>query len=409
MATATLDTLVIGAGQAGLAVSWHLQTLGIDHVVLDRGRIAERWRSERWDSLRTLTPNWMTRLPGLGYHGADPDGFMRLPELVGHFEAYARSFAAPVVEGARVESVTGDGERFLVRTGGGRWRARSVVVATGWNDRPAVPELAARIPRRVQQLATTSYRRPDQVLGDRVLVVGASASGSQIACELAAAGRQVTLAVGRHTRLPRRYRGHDVMWWLDRLGVLDRPPTDDDDRRRLMAEPSPQLSGTGPVDLRSLQGAGVTLAGRLTDVANGRAFFADDLRLTVAEAEERLRRVLATIDARADRLGGSAPEPVAPPVDVRRAPTSAALGFGSIDAVVWATGFRRAYPWLQVPVLDAHGEIRHEGGLTPVPGVFVVGMRFQSSRRSTFIDGARLDAEVVARAVARRAGVALAA
>ncbi|HMK11975.1 MAG TPA: NAD(P)-binding domain-containing protein, partial [Acidimicrobiales bacterium] len=200
------EALVIGAGQAGLAMSRSLSDEGIDHVVIERGRLAERWRSERWDSLRLLTPNWATRLPGAEYRGDDPQGFMTAAELVRYFESYARGFDAPVHEGTSVESVTRTDGGFDVLTSDGGRRARNVVIATGWNDQPRVPSVASDLPRAIEQLTPSSYRNPAQVAEGGVLVVGASSSGAQIADELARAGRDVTLAVGRHTRLPRRYR-----------------------------------------------------------------------------------------------------------------------------------------------------------------------------------------------------------
>jgi putative flavoprotein involved in K+ transport len=399
----TIDSIIIGAGQAGLAVSWHLKARGLDHLVLERGRVGERWRSERWESLRTLTPNWMTRLPGADYDGPDPDGFMSMSEVVANFEAYARSFTAPVLEQTRVEAVMQDGDNFEVLAGGASWQARNVVVATGWADRPHVPDAAGRLPAVVQQLTSVAYRRPDQIAGQRVLVVGASASGIQIASELARAGRDVTVAVGRHRRVPRRYRGRDIMWWLDRLGTLDRLPRDEQERRRLVGEPSLALSADTTLDLNTLAASGVAVTGRLVDVADGRAWFADDLATTVADAEIRLRRLLDEIDRRADQLGvAAAPDHIAA-VKPLVGPPSLELGPKGVETVVWATGFRRAYPWLRVPVLDTRGDIRHQRGITPVAGLYVAGMRYQSGRRSTFIDGARLDAPVVAHAIERRA------
>ncbi len=399
-----VDVVVIGAGQAGLAVSWHLRDRGVDHVVLERGRIAERWRSERWDSLRTLTPNWMARLPGLADPGPDPDGFATMAEVVERFTGWARGFGAPVVDGTAVRSVRQAGRGFEVLTSSGAFRTGAVVVATGWCDRPTIPTCAADLPRRVRQLTPSTYRRPGQVTGDRVLVVGASASGAQIARELARAGRHVTLAVGRHRRLPRRYRGRDVMWWLDRLGPLDRHPGDAAARRRLLAEPSVQLSAGGTIDLTTLAADGVVIAGRLAGIADQRARFADDLASSTGDADRRLTRLLDAVDAAADDLGlPTDPTDAAArrPVTVAPPPSGVALGTGGIDAVVWATGFSRSYPWLHVDALDAAGELRHEGGVTTVPGLFATGLRFQSCRRSTFIDGARLDAPVVAGAVAR--------
>ncbi len=215
-----IDTLILGGGQAGLALSHCLTALGLDHLVVERGRIAERWHSERWSSLRLLTPNWMTRLPGWAYDGPEPDGFMTATEVASFFGRYAASFDAPVLEHTTVQRVAPDGDGFAVATDDGPLRAQNVVIATGWCDRPAVPAMARQLPSHIHQVAPSDYRRPDDLPSGGVLVVGASATGVQLAHELHASGRAVTLAVGRHSRMPRRYRGMDVFWWLDQIGIL---------------------------------------------------------------------------------------------------------------------------------------------------------------------------------------------
>src|SRR5215212_4602563 len=212
------DVVIVGAGQAGLAMSRCLAAAGVDHVVLERRDIAERWRSERWDSLRLLTPNWLTRLPGWRYEGPDPNGFMTMPEVVRFLGDYAKSFSSPVHANTTVQSITSHEGGYRVATDAGVWTARSVVVATGHCDRPLVPAAASRLSTRVHQLTPPEYRRPEDLPEGGVLVVGASASGVQIAEELRRSGREVVLAVGRHVRVPRRYRGRDIMWWLDRAG-----------------------------------------------------------------------------------------------------------------------------------------------------------------------------------------------
>src|SRR5262249_14083217 len=216
-----IDTVVIGGGQAGIAMSRRLSDPAVDHLVLERGRVAERWRTERWDSLRLLTPNWQTRLPGFRYDGPEPDGYMSMTELITFFERYAASFAAPVQLGTTVLAVESAGARFLVQTNRGMWRARHVVIATGYSDRPFVPPLARRLSRRLVQVVPTQYRNAGQLPPGGVLVVGASATGVQLADEIQASGRAVTLAVGRHQRLPRTYRGRDILWWLDAMGAFD--------------------------------------------------------------------------------------------------------------------------------------------------------------------------------------------
>jgi len=387
-----VDTMVIGAGHAGLAVSRCLTDRGIEHVVLERGRLAERWRSARWDSFRLLTPNWLTRLPGRVYDGPDPDGFMGSAELVGQLEAYAAGFAAPVLDRTPVTDVRPEADGYQVRTDTGGWRASNVVIATGYHSRALVPPFAAALPADIAQVTPAGYRSPERLPAGAVLVVGASASGVQIADELARAGREVIVAVGAHTRLPRRYRGRDMFWWLDRTGSLDRTRAEVPDART-DREPSLQLTGDDrAVDLAALRDRGVRLAGRFVDLHGGVARFADDLTDTVAAADIRMRRVLSTIDRYAGGLSGVPNEDPPRPVTVPRGPSRLDLGRAGIGAVVWATGSRPSYPWLAVPVLDTAGRLRHRRGVTEAPGLYAVGLRFQHRRRSTLIDGAGEDA-----------------
>jgi putative flavoprotein involved in K+ transport len=402
----TTNTLVIGAGHAGLAVSRCLTDRGVDHVVVDRGRLGERWRSARWESFRLLTPNWLTRLPGWAYRGPDPDGFMTAADFVAFLERYARSFAAPVAERTAVHEVrTAPGGGYLVRANRGSWAAANVVIATGYFASPQVPAFNARLAADLVQLTPAGYRGPAQVPDGGVLVVGASASGVQIADELRAAGRRVVLAVGAHTRLPRHYRGRDILWWLERMGSLDRTIDElpDAGRERARREPSLQLAGTRlRMDLTALQERGVRLAGRLTAVAaDGSMRFADDLAETTAAADARLRRVLADIDEYAAAAGPESQRP-APTALHEPGPRCLDPRRDRISAVVWATGSRPRYPWLKVPVLDATGLIRHRRGITTASGLYAVGLRFQHRRSSTWIDGARHDAAFIADHIAAR-------
>lgn len=406
-ATST-GTVVVGAGQAGLALSRCLTERGHDHVVLERGRVAERWRSERWDSLRLLTPNWMTRLPGHRYRGTDPDGFMTAAEAARMFADYAAAFAAPVLERTEVEQVTHDGCRFVVRTSSGTWRADNVVVATGWCDRPAVPTVSRRLSAHLHQLVPSGYRNPGDVADGGVLVVGASATGVQLADELHRAGHPTTIAVGSHLRMPRRYRGMDICWWLDHIGAFDRTVDEIDDLDAARAEPSLQLAGRPDhvsLDLAHLQAEGVRLAGRLVGAEGADVAFDTGLAATLAAADARMDRLLGRIDAAIARKGLDGevldPEPV-PTVRPVEAPGRLDLDAAGIRTVVWATGYRRSYPWLRLPVLDARGEIVQRRGITPFPGVYVLGMRLQHRRNSSFIDGVGRDAEYVASHIATR-------
>ena len=401
------DVVVVGGGQAGLAASSCLQARGMDHVVLERGRIAERWRSERWDSLRLLTPRWQSRLPGFSYRGPDPDGFMSRREVIGYLEAYARSFAAPVEEGVAVLAVERDGDGYRVTADRGEWRAESVIVATGHCDRPHVPALAAELPSDVVQLVPTRYRNPDALPAGGVLVVGASATGIQLADEIHRSGRPVTLAVGRHVRLPRSYRGRDVMAWLDATGFLDEGAEAVADLEAARRQPSLQLVGRldrRTLDLGVLLDAGVRLVGRVTAVEGARVLFAEDLAETAAAAERRLARLLGRIDAYVARSGQTAVPPAEPlrPIAPPPAPATIDLRAEGIRTVMWATGYRRSYPWLRVPVLDGRGEIRHVGGITPAPGLYVLGLQFLRRRNSSFLDGVGEDAAALVDHLVRR-------
>ena len=394
------NTMIVGAGHAGLAMSRCLSDRGVPHVVLDRGGIGETWRTARWESFRLLTPNWLSRLPGWTYHGPDPDGFMTAHQFAEHLSKYADSFGADIRQRTLVTRVSNGADGFVVDTSDGVWAAANVVVATGYHSQAKVPDLARGLSPDVAQVTPSGYRSPSSLPHGGVLVVGASASGVQIAHELARAGRSVVIAVGCHTRLPRRYRGHDILWWLDRIGSLDRSVDDLPDANRAMAEPSLQLAGaTDPprMDLGILQEAGVRLAGRLTRLDQTCAEFRDDLGDTIRAAQKRLCRLLDEID---ECAGNNAPADRPPLIRLSRIPSTLDLKRENISSVVWATGFRPRYPWLHVPVLDADGQIRHRRGVTDVPGLYAIGLRFQSRRNSTFIDGARHDAAHLAEYIA---------
>ena len=390
--------IVIGAGHAGLAVSRCLSERAIDHVVLERGEVANSWRHERWDSLRLLTPNWQSRLPGYQYAGSEPDGYMTTPEVVAFVSGYAAAIAAPVRTATTVTSVRTDGEGYHVATTDGDYASRSVVLATGACNQAVVPPLHAAVPAGVVSVTAMDYRRPDQLPPGGVLVVGASATGVQLADELRRSGRHVVLAVGEHVRMPRTYRGRDVLWWMDASGVWNQRYDEIDDITRARRLPSPQLIGSPErttLDLNALAGSGVELVGRLAAVRDGRALFSGGLRNQFALADLKLERLLDTFDGWADAQGGV---DVGPPerFEPTRTPASSRLQIdltsGEIGSVVWATGYRPDYRWLDVPVLDPKGYIRHDGGVVESPGLYVVGLPVLRRRKSTFIHGAEDDA-----------------
>jgi putative flavoprotein involved in K+ transport len=399
----TTETLIIGGGQAGLAVSRCLTELGHEHLVLERGQVAERWRSERWDSLRLLTPNWMTRLPGFAYDGPDPDGFMTAAEVTELFGRYAATFDAPVRAHTNVRRLSATDAGFAVTTDDDVLTARNVVIATGWCDRPAIPAIARCAPASIHQMAPSDYRRPTDLPPGNVLVVGASATGIQLADELRRDGRQVTIAVGSHSRMPRTYRGMDVFWWLDQIAAFDRTIDDVVDAHAARFEPSLQLVGRpdrATLDVAALRAAGVRLAGRLVAFESGRARFGHDLGTVLADADRAMHRTLDRIDI-AIAGGGLTAEVDAPDRPMSVAPTDDApdqldLARAAITSIVWATGFRRNYDWLDLPIVDAAGEIAQRRGVTPMPGAYVLGQRFQHFRNSNFIDGVGRDAAYVA-------------
>jgi putative flavoprotein involved in K+ transport len=392
-----VDAVVVGAGHSGLAMSYALAEHGVEHVVLERGEIASSWRHERWDSLRLLTPNWQSRLPGHRYSGSEPDGYMTAAEVAGFIDGYARVVGAPVRTNTTVTSVRSEESAYAVETDGGSWRCRAVVLASGAHGVPVVPELAARLPRGVRTLTANEYRNPAGLDWGRVLVVGASATGLQLADEIRRSGRPVTLAVGEHIRMPRLYRGRDIQWWLEATGILDERYDEVDDVVRARRVPSPQLVGSPErrtLDLNSLIEQGVEMVGRLVGVSDGRLQFSGSLANHCAMADLKLERLLERIDrwCTERRVGDivAAPERLAA-TRVEPAPRlTLDLAKEPVATIVWATGFRPDYSWLQVPVLDRKGRLRHDGGVV-ARGLYALGLNFMRRRKSSYMHGAEDD------------------
>jgi len=392
-------TVIIGAGHAGLAMSWCLAQRSIDHVILERGEVANSWKTERWDSLRLLTPNWQSRLPGYGYEGDDPDGFRSMPETIAFIERYAHVISAPVRSKTEVTSVRRNGDAYEVATKRGIWQCQTVVLASGACNIAQVPALAEALSPAIAMLSPMTYRNPSQLDAGGVLVVGASASGTQIADEIQRSGRQVTLAVGEHVRVPRVYRGKDIQWWMDVAGVLDERYDEVDDILRARNVPSLQLAGSlerRTVDLNSLTRLGVKLIGRLVGINQGKAQFSGSLRNQCALADLKMNRLLGTIDQWAAENGYDANVSASQRFEPTEVPSSPPLGIdltrGEIRTVIWATGFRPDYSWLDVPVLDRKGRVRHDGGVVEAPGMYLLGIPFLRRRKSSLIDGAGDDA-----------------
>jgi putative flavoprotein involved in K+ transport len=387
----------VGAGHAGLAMSRCLAERSIDHVVLERGEVANSWKTERWDSLRLLTPNWQSRLPGYRHAGDDPHGYRTMPETYGYLERYAEAISAPVRTHTAVTSVRRTADGYTLATSRGEWRCRIVVLASGACNVASVPVPAAAVPPGIATLTPMQYRNPARLEPGGVLVVGASATGVQIADEIQRSGRPVTLAVGEHIRMPRVYRGRDIQWWMDAAGILDQRYDQIEDLARARNVPSLQLAGypdRRTLDLNSLTALGVKLVGRLAGIRDGTALFSGGLANQAALSDLKMNRLLDTLDAWAAAHGGAdeAPQRFGPTRIEASPPLSLDLRRGEIRTIVWATGYRPDYSWLHVPVFDRKGRIRHEGGVVDSPGMYLMGAQFMRRRKSALIDGAGDDA-----------------
>ncbi len=394
------DTIVVGAGQAGIATSEHLGKLGIDHVVLERARIAERWRTERWDSLVANGPAWHDRFPNMEF-SCDKDAFADKESVAQYFEDYARMNNSPVRIGVNVLSV----ERlerlagFHVKTSQGDMTARNVVAATGPFQSPAIPALIPQT-ESVTQLHSTAYRNPQTLAPGAVLVVGGGSSGSQIAAELNAAGRRVYFSIGPHDRPPRRYRGRDNVWWLGVLGKWNMDTPGPGTEHVTIAVSG--AHGGRTVDFRRLAGEGVTLLGMTKGYEAGKIQIADDLKANLDAGDANYLSILREADDHIARNGLELPEEpeahVLPddPDCVKNPIAELDLAAEGISTVIWATGFRFDYGWLKVDTLDTSGKPLHQRGVSRVPGLYFVGLPWQTRRGSSFIWGVWHDAKFIA-------------
>jgi putative flavoprotein involved in K+ transport len=402
-----IETLVIGGGQAGLAMSHMLSQRGLAHLVLERHRIAERWRSERWDGLRFQFPNWSISLPDFPFPNADPDGFASSGEIADFITAYAAFIAAPIRCGVAVTALRSrDGASgFVAETSDGPIEADNVVVATGPYQRPAVPA-SLRDDLNVFQVHASRYQNPGQLPPGAVLVIGSGASGAQIAEELLRAGRRVYLSVGRHRRMPRRYRGRDLIWWLDEMGLLQRPTEERGPDRSL-----PLISGAfggNTIDFRQFAAEGVTLLGRMEAAHDGVIGFAPDLAKRLAYGDASYTIFLDMVDAHVEAHGldmprdpdarAVLPDPLCLAEPLRRLD----IGIAGLGAVIWATGYGFDFGWIEVPVLNSRGEPDHVRGITGVPGMYFLGLQWLSKLNSSLLSGVGEDAADLAGHIAAR-------
>ncbi len=396
-----IDTIVVGGGQAGLSVSWHLKRKGREHVVLDRGRIGDTWR-QRWDSFCLVTPNRFCQLPGFPYHGDEPNGFMLRDEIVAYVERFAKSFEPPYrggVEARRVEP-TSNGGRFSLDTSEGVLGTDKVIMAVGTYQQPNLPAWGSKLADDIVQLPTRDYRNPAQLPDGAVLVVGSGQSGCQVTEDLLGTGREVHLCVGSAARLPRRYRGRDIAQWLDAAGFFEIPVDEHPAGRAIRFKPHPHLSGRDggrTIDLRRLALDGVRLHGRLMDAEGTQVRFADDLAESLDAVDKACHERLAKIDEYIAKSGINAPENSLEPIDWRPASEPATLDLkqAGISSVIYGTGFRFDFGWIDLPVFDARGYPRYERGVTEVPGLYFVGLHWLHTCGSGLFYQVGRDAEYV--------------
>ena len=399
-----LDTVIIGGGQAGLAMSSQLLTRKREHVILERQRIAQRWRSERWDSLCFQFPNSYIQLPGQSYDGGDPEGFSHHASIVQFLENYTARISAPVREGVEVTSLRQHSEDgyYLLETSDRPLTAKRVIIATGPFQRAFIPAFGKELPPAVYQVDASRYRNPDELNPGAVLVVGSGASGSQIAEELYQCGRTVFLAVSRHRRVPRRYRGKDILWWFEKMGRLDVTVDSFPGRQYPPSTIVTGVNGGHDLDVRRFAAEGVILLGHLEGAADGTLFTAANANQILNEADEACRNFISAADELAIRLelpsasrsAESAPQVGSSPIiDDRR---ELKLRDANITSVVWAAGYRFSYEWLDLPILDAKGAPVQERGVTACPGVYFLGLHWMHTFKSGLLPYVGQDAAYLA-------------
>jgi len=400
--------IVVGGGQAGLAMSYCLKERGIDHLVFEKHRLAEAWRSKRWDSFCLVTPNWQCQLPGFDYYGNDPHGFMAKEEIVQYLEAYARSFDPPLREGILVSHLRADDSGvFAIKTSRGDYFADQVVVATGGYQVETIPRVAERFPPTVKQLHSAEYKNPGSLPAGEVLVIGSGQSGCQIAEDLHLAGRQVHLCVGGAPRTARRYRGKDVVDWLHQMGYYNMPVNEHPLKERVRAKANHYVTGREggrDIDLRKFALEGMKLYGRLRDVRGSILRFADDLKQNLDQADSVAESIKTTIDKYIEANQLVAPrEPRYQPI---WEPTTPSLELDYVEAkisvIIWSVGFRTDYSWIEIPIFDGKGYPSHRRGVASVPGIYFLGLPWQYTWGSGRFSGVAQDARFLADCIEAR-------
>ena len=394
----SVDVAIVGAGQAGLATSWYLKEAGVDHVILEAGRVAETWRSRRWDSFCLVTPNWSVRLPGGEYSGPEPDGFMDRAALVDHFQRWSDSFHAPVRDGCQVSALDAEGDGFVLSLPGGKLRARTVVVASGGYQRAHLPANSEQIPATVTQLLAEEYSNPAALAPGAVLVIGSGQTGCQLAEELHNAGRKVFLSCGRCPWAPRRMGGHDIVWWIAETGFWQRTAAAlPSPAARLLGNPQTTGRGGGyDLNYRTLHKVGVELVGHYLGADGDRVRFADDLAQSIQAGDDLARGLMKWVMALCETRSLPVPWEVPPPPGFTGR-TELDLGAEGVTTVIWTSGYRPDYGWVHFPVFDDMGFPVQVDGRSSVPGLYFMGVHFQRKAQSAVLYGVGEDAEIVAR------------
>lgn len=400
--TCSVDTIIIGGGQAGLSVSYYLTKNNRSHIVLEQAAQAgNAWRNYRWDSFTFVTPNWTIKLPGAEYDGNDPDGYLPRNEIVKYFENYILKYSLPVRFNEKVLSVEKQNGKFLITTNNNIYKSGNVVIATGSFQKPKLPIFSNNISSDILQLHSTEYRNPSQLPDGNVLVVGSAQSGCQITEDLRKAGRKVFLSTGKVGRLPRRWRGKDIIIWVDKIGMFDESVNELPSPQAKFA-PNPQLTGVDggyTINLHQFARDGVTLLGRLLNVENGKAIFDSDLIENLKKIDSFESEVIKFIDDTIDKSGDNAPKETLPDLQDgyhSEIITELDLKENNITTVIWACGFSFDYSIVKLPVFDEAGYPLHKNGVTEIPGLYFVGLLWLSKAKSSLLFGVGEDAEFIA-------------